>query len=400
VESLSQIPTTYQISVPPVVVDGVLYESIEPVEVTLPPGADSASAVTIQVRARLGQINGRVTNLKEPLQLWAIEIPNGAVQRVATLGDGTFSFANLRVGKYLLTADLQALAASGLTMKPKRIDLSQSPSTDVELSTQPLDGAALNGFVTDENGASLPFAWLNAGTQTQQTLPNAGAYSLFGLPADSPTVIVTAPGYYSQAQIAHASCLDFELVRRPETESLPWGAGSVTLPPETVARVDGMTIAFEQGWLWGQGGDTEPLILQVNDGAQITLSSGSFALERLPAQETWFYLFDGAAHIQPSGGKMPIEMEAGQMVRMEAGEVIQAVEYDPVAVQALHPAAESPLLPKWQPSLSAQIRNRLALAGIGAAQVVTFVTYALMTLLVIVLPIIGLYWWMKRKSVS
>jgi len=397
VESLAQIPTTYQISVPPTVVDGVLYESIEQVEVILPPAADSAPAVTIQVRARLGQINGRITNFKEPLQLWAIEMPNGAVQRVTTSSDGTFSFANLRVGKYLLTADLQALAASGLTMEPQIVDLSQSPSSEIELTLQPLEGETLPGRVTDETNTALPFAWVSAGMQTQQTLPNAGPYSLFGLPADPPTVIVTAPGYYSQAQIANASSLDFELVPQPETRFLPWGSGTITLPPESVANVNGLEIAFEQGWLWGQGGDAEPLILQV-DGAQITLSSGSFALERLPAQETWFYLLDGEARIQPSGGKMPIELEAGQMVRIEAGESIQAVDYDPIVTQALHPTTESPLSPQWQPSLSAQIRNRLALAGIGAAQVVTFVTYSLMTLLVLVLPFVGLYWWMRRRN--
>jgi type VI protein secretion system component VasF len=74
------------------------------------------------------------------------------------------------------------------------------------------------------------------------------------------------------------------------------------------------------------------------------------------------------------------------------------VDYDSVVTQALHPTAESPLSPQWQPSLSAQIRNRLALAGIGAAQVVTFVTYSSMMLLVLIFPFVGLYWWMKRRN--
>ena len=39
VETLSYAPTHYMIRVEPVVADGVLYESVEPVEVTLPPGA-------------------------------------------------------------------------------------------------------------------------------------------------------------------------------------------------------------------------------------------------------------------------------------------------------------------------------------------------------------------------
>jgi len=269
--------------------------------------------------------------------------------------------------------------------------------TDIELTPQPLEGAALNGLVTDEDGIPLPFAWVSAETQTRRVASASGAYSLWELPASGATIIVSAPGCYSQARLADASSLDFELARRPETKLLPWGTGTMILPPETVARVEGKSIAFEQGWLWGEGGEAEPLILQVN-GAQITVPAGSFALERLPAQDAWFYLFDGEARVQPSDGRTPIEMGAGQMVRIAAGGPIQAVDYDPMVAQALHPAEESPLSPSWQPSLSAQIRNRLALAGTSAAQAVTLITYSLIILLVLVFPFAGLYWWIKRRN--
>jgi len=86
------------------------------------------------------------------------------------------------------------------------------------------------------------------------------------------------------------------------------------------------------------------------------------------------------------------------MVRIAAGGPIQAVDYDPMVAQALHPAEESPLSPSWQPSLSAQIRNRLALAGTSAAQAVTLITYSLIILLVLVFPFAGLYWWIKRRN--
>ena len=39
-----------------------------------------------------------------------------------------------------------------------------------------------------------------------------------------------------------------------------------------------LTIKFEKGWLWGTGGATQPLTIQLPD-SEITISSGRFALE-------------------------------------------------------------------------------------------------------------------------
>lgn len=396
VEALSQIPTTYQISVPPIVVDGVLYESVEPVEVKLLPGATTAPPVTLRVRAQTGQISGQIDGLGEPAQVWAIHLPDGSAQTTTTSQQGTFSFSNLRVGEYIITVDPQALAQQGLTLTPSRVDLVQSVDSQVDLTLQPLEGNTLRGLVMDEDGSALPFAWTSVGMQTHQIDSVSGAYMLFGFPTERATLTLTAPGYYSQAQVTDVSTLDFRLVRRPETESLPWGLGQIVLPSETVASADGLTIAFEQGWLWGASAGEQPLVIQLSE-AKIIIPSGRFALERLPAQVAWLYMFEGTAQIQPSAEKLPIEIAAGQMVRVEAGEEIQPVVYDPVVIQALHPAAESPVPQIWQPSLSAQVRNRLALAGISAAQVVTFITYSLMTLVVVGLPFFSLYWWKKRR---
>ena len=56
VEALAQAPTHYIFSVEPTVVDGVLYQSIEPIELTLPPGVTSAPMVTLQVRGQSWKI--------------------------------------------------------------------------------------------------------------------------------------------------------------------------------------------------------------------------------------------------------------------------------------------------------------------------------------------------------
>jgi hypothetical protein len=65
VEALAQASTHYTFRVDPTVVDGVLYEGVEPVTVTLAPGATSVPPIALKVRSRTGQISG--TLLAPPL---------------------------------------------------------------------------------------------------------------------------------------------------------------------------------------------------------------------------------------------------------------------------------------------------------------------------------------------
>ena len=403
VETLAQNPTTYQISIPPTVIDGVMYESIDRVQVTLPPGATSAAAVTLHVQAASGEINGHVvTGLDAPLQVWAISLPDGGARTTTTSPQGIFTFSELSVGQVLLTADPQALAEQGMALSAESIDLSQSLSVHVDLIPQPLEGASLNGKITDETGASLPFAWVSEELHTGQTDPASGGYQLFGIPAGKATAIINAPGYYSQAasingQQAADSTTNFSLIRRPETRIIPWGTGAIVIPLETVASMEGQIITFEQGWLWGKGKSEQPLVIQWGD-MQISISGGRFALERLPARSGWLYVMEGQAFIQRAGTAVSVMIQAGEMVFLNQEQQPHPVTYDPVVIAALHLNDEAPIAPAWQPSLEAQVRDRLARIGIGTAQIVTYITYFMEVLALLVMFLLAVNWVIKKNK--
>ena len=321
VEALSQNSTTYQISIPPTVIDGVLYESKESIAVTLPPGATTAPTVTVQVQTAQGEINGRVNGLENPIEIRAISLPDGASHVVTTSSQGAFTFTDLPVDEYLIVADPQALAEQGLVLEAEKVDLIELLSAEVNLTPKPLEGSPMTGKITDESGASLPFAWVSVGSRTGQTDPASGAYALLGLSSDKVTTTISAPGYYSQAHhISVAtdtvSSMDFSLVLRPETTLIPWGDGTIVIPPETVANLEGQKINFEQGWLWGAGEAKEPIVIRW-DEIQITISGGKFALERLPAQAAWLYVMEGEASIRQGETTPPAIVQAGEMVYLD-----------------------------------------------------------------------------------
>ena len=311
---------------------------------------------------------------------------------------------NLPIGQYLFSTDPQSLAAHGLVLEPQELDLTQSPDADLSLSTGPLEGQILRGNVSNASGAGLPFAWLSTEVQTVSTDPASGGYFLKEVPDSKSTVTASAPGYYSQAQViepsqSNTASLDFHLTRRPETRLLPWGQGTVVLPPETSAQVDGQLITFNSGWLWGSGNATKPLVVQVGKN-QITIHGGSFALEGAASQTSWLYQFSGQASVEEGGNPNPVTVDAGYMILLGKGTHPLSVNYDPVVVQALQPVREIPISPVWQPTIGAQIQAHLAQIGIGTAQVVTFVMYSLMILLVVGLPLAGIYWLAKRKRIQ
>jgi WD40 repeat protein len=401
VEALSQNPTTYQISVPPTVINGVLYESKESVQVTLPPGATTAPTVTLHVQMASGEISGHVTGLNTPVQVWAI-LPDGAAHTATTSLQGVFTFVDLPVSQYLLVADPQALAEQGLVLSAESIDLSQELSAQVNLIPKPLEGASLSWKITDETGASLPFGWVSVDTQTGQADPASGAYALFGIPASKATAIINAPGYYSQAHYiniltAAIPSMSFNLVRRPETLQIPWGDGAITIPPETVSRLEGQKITFEQGWLWGTGESEQPLVIQWED-MQITIPGGQFALERLPARSGWLYVMEGQAFIQQADSAEAVAVQAGEMVFLSQKQEPHPVLYDPVVVSALRLNSEVPIQPVWQLSLGAQVRDRLAKIGIGTAQFVTFITYFIEVLALLAIPLLAVNWLIRKRK--
>jgi hypothetical protein len=207
---------------------------------------------------------------------------------------------------------------------------------------------------------------------------------------------VNAPGFYSQiVPLTDLSSIDVTLVRRPETQSQKWGAGEIVIPSESASNVQDHLLTLERGWIWGRGGDYQPLVLRV-DGAQIEIAQGQFALERIPGQTTWFYLIDGKARVTRNRSVL---VQANQMLAIN-DETIEPVAFDAVVLEVLHVSDSLSLEPVWEPTLSARVQNELARAGIGAVQTFTFVTYSAVIVLLLGLPLVVVWRWRKNHPVG
>jgi hypothetical protein len=96
VEALQQSPTHYIIQVEPCIVDGILYESIEPVHISIPPGIDTIEQVKLKLNASTAVISGhlisnQVVNFSD-IPVWAIQFPNGEYFQTYPSKDGLFVF--------------------------------------------------------------------------------------------------------------------------------------------------------------------------------------------------------------------------------------------------------------------------------------------------------------------
>lgn len=406
VEALSAAPTHYLLQVEPQLVDGVFYSGTEPVEITLAPGVRVETEVVLPVRTQTGRISGQLTFATEDpaaaVPVLAFHLPEGTCQQALAGESGGFIFESLPIGPYLITAGEEELARLNYTPQEILLDLSEDLEATVNLQVSASTDRQVLGRVLEAGGQPLPFAWVAAAEQARDAaaLPEDGMFRLAGLEPQPRSLTASAPGYYSQAQALPGEpgeAIEFQLVRRPETQTLAWGSGEVVIPPETNVAQDGMALALAHGWLWGAGGGAEPLEIRYQ-GHNLRIQEGRFALEAVPGRAAWLYLFDGRAELQPAGGGAPVAVTAGQMVALDAPRGPQPVDYRPELVAGLQAQEAAPALNHvWQPGLRAVIRDRLARFGIGIAQVLTFITYMLVTLAVVSGPLLIVFALLKRR---
>lgn len=410
VEALAEAPTRYTFCVEPSIVDGVLYESVAPVEVVLPPGATAGEPVNLTVSATLGQIAGDLAGgsvaLDDSFRVAAIRLPSGSVRLTPVSADGSFSFTDIAIDRYLLAADNTALIEQGLHVNELPVDLTENVQVSVQMPVESLQGGSLRGAVLDAAGRPLPFAWVAAGNQVQSVLPDSGTYLFPNVPAGTKSLIVTAPGFYSKARAVEPSPgaageSEIRLKQQPGTERVVWGSGEVLVPADSKVEVAGDRFILERGWLWGQGHTAESVFINAGS-TTIAIERGAFALEYRPNLRSWFYLLAGEARVWSADDMTPLQLQANQMINLQRNDRgdFEVVAFNPLVVRALQPSyssSPSPLV--WEPTLKAQIRDRLARIGIGTAQIVTFLTYFLGVLSIAVVPLLFLYWqWRQNRS--
>jgi hypothetical protein len=308
------------------------------------------------------------------------------------------------IDQYLITVDAGRLASSGFRLENQPVDLAQTIEANVELPLEKIEPGIVRTRVQDSEGRLLPFAWISLEKEgsTHQLPPGAGTLEIYDLPELDQPAIASAPGYFSQAAVLSPDSNDnteINLAIRPETLLIPWGDGLITLPPESVFEQHGLDIQFDRGWLWGEGGGEQPLIIYM-PGAVITIEQGKFALENIPGKTPWLYVWDGEANIALSESGESISVASNQMVAITEKGKPNPVTLDPVVTAAVQPGSLRPFDPVWQPGLRAQMRDRLALIGIGTAQLITFITYLLVFLSIILFPLYWVYSSYRKRSVT
>ena len=391
-ESLSQAVTRYEIKIPPASLNGYLYESVEPVILDLPPGASIHEPVTIYVDVSTGQITGTLTGmeLSDPLDIWAVHLPDGVYHKTSTTNEA-FIFNDLPSGEYLISVASQ----NGIQANPIKADLTKATKADITMELNSIPPTELQGVIQDEILTPLPFARITTTSNlTVSPDPVTGKYSFTGADPANLTITANAPGYYSQAKVIELSKdltgnLDFALVRRPDTKIHSWGDGEIVIPSDSIYSTDEMGITLTHGWIWGQSTTAEPRTVQLAE-MQIVLTNGIFAIEYLPPSGGWFYLSDGEALIKTADGT-EIQVRGGEMVALSDGALPLPVPYDSAVIAVMHSDTELPVATVWEPSLSAQFRDRLARIGINVAQVITFVIYMLVLTAIAALLLGGLY---------
>lgn len=406
VEALSQAPTTYVLKISPTIVNGTLYEGIEPVEVSLEPGAIGHAPIELKVTAQQGQISGQLSSAEnlplDGIPVWAIRLPGGASLQTVTDESGKFEFSEAPLDQYLIALDNEELALAGLAGSNEEIDLAEVIQATLDISLKREQGERLSGRITAEDGSSLPFGWaMVEGVSGWQTiLPGSdGQFTITGLPDETVKVVVSAPGYYGRVMTVQpdpAAGVDLTLTRREGTGERPWEAGSVVIPAGSEVREQSGLLILDRGWLWGQSSGGDSFTFQI-ESAKVTLNAGRFAVEYLPGQLAWFYLLDGSATIDDEDLGQPVVVTKSQMVNLLNEGGLEAVPLDPVVMAALEPSRRGDVPLVWQPGLNAQIRDRIARLGVGAAQVVTFVTYFVLILFLILAPLIGIHWWWRKR---
>ncbi len=386
-EKLGQAPTHYVFRVKPTLIDGRLYTGAESREMALPPGPSQIEAITLHVRSQRGEIRGTLAGNRPipiPVLVRAINPLNGAMYS-ARSAQGAFAFNDIPVAKYLVLADRGESAAQGFQSDTAVVDLTNPPSTQITttLALHEIPSQAIQGSIRAAGGEIVPFAWaaLGGSSTTARADFSTDEFAFYNPPVAARFIQAIAPGYWSQSIAFSANVpVAVTLAPRPDTRRLTWGTGVIEVPSETIAEITDHRIVLVNGWIWGNGSGT----FEIQSGSTtITLESAKFAIEQNPRQK-WLYVSDGNANVVSDVSSSPVLVGPGEMLAFdEAGR--QPVPLDTTVIREL---ARDVAPPDYvsEPSFQARSRDALAGAGISVAQLITFVTYCLVLLALIVAP--------------
>ncbi len=410
-ESLSQAPTQYIVRVNPVIVEGVRYASTAIEEITLEHGAVLPEMITLELTSELGSVTGKVEmpggDQDASLSARLIHVPDGKFIETSLGAHGEYTFMDVPLGKYLVLAGVSETVSSqawiGVPEQERLafVNLSEDAHPEVALSVHKVAENILQGSVAASAAAEaeaeaeaeadvLPFVWVRTEQSgvSQAVDPRSGRFALFDLPAKTETLLVAAPGYYSRAVVVDPGRADavlepIALKRQETTQRIPWGSGEIVIPAESLVE-RGSSLILRSGWLFGRGDGGQAINLRAGEFS-IDLKQGRFALEYLPNESAWFFMFEGEALVASAGGA-PVQVFGGQMINLTVGDGFLPVQYDSQVVAVLRGLHQRSLPLSWEPTMVARMRDAASRLGVGAAQAITYIAYIFILVVLLAVP--------------
>jgi hypothetical protein len=400
-EALSQAPTRYQLLAESSVQDGVFYEGTGAVEITIPPAGTVNRPVTLRIQQALETIGGQIrffgSDVPQPLELWAVRVRDEAGFQTSVDDFGRFTFSDLPLGRYIIAADPAWLAELGWRVEHQIIELTADPEAGIKLTATALDGGIATGQLVDGSGSLIPFGRVTVQDSSlgADVLPSSAEWQLLEAPEVPFTLTATAPGFLpTEANLdpATSSSTSIRLEQAPETRVLDWGDGRLILPGETRAVMRESTLQLDYGWLWGFGGGSGPLSVQLPN-ADVTIHGGSFALEIAPGQINRLFIDEGSAEVVSRATGFKSELVAGEMLDLSDPDRSVPVPQNPIVDQVMQAEYGIEMPSTYDPG---EVEQRQTLLQ-TAAGIITLITYYLFFLVLGALPLVLIYSLVRRR---
>jgi hypothetical protein len=226
-------------------------------------------------------------------------------------------------------------------------------------------------------------------------LPSSAEWQLLEAPEVPFTLTATAPGFLpTEANLdpATSSSTSIRLEQAPETRVLDWGDGRLILPGETRAVMRESTLQLDYGWLWGFGGGSGPLSVQLPN-ADVTIHGGSFALEIAPGQINRLFIDEGSAEVVSRATGFKSELVAGEMLDLSDPDRSVPVPQNPIVDQVMQAEYGIEMPSTYDPG---EVEQRQTLLQ-TAAGIITLITYYLFFLVLGALPLVLIYSLVRRR---
>ncbi len=393
IETLTFSDLVYEVSLLPLVWEGVRYTT--PVE-TLVVGAatdDEPLAVSLTAQPSLGTLSGRVvaglSSQGVEASLLAVRLDSGAAYTTQTSApDGVFALTDLPIAEYLLLA-----RAPGVFQLPQRLT---PGSDDLTLHLTAAGADTLRGRVTLD-GQPHPFAQITAaGLPTAYADPLTGQFEVDAVDMNrAASADIAAAGCYGvRLDTLKPEVGEVALALRDDTQVVTQSGTRLYLPAASRVTRAGDTYTLEQGVLWATTSSDAAAVVTVRVGDYVLRGKAAFAVEKLPNALPRLYVSQGEVEAVYQDSRIPVA--AGQTLALIGGRTPAALA--PGAGALLRSAGGSAARFELPSSSAQQLESSIKHLVVVVAQVIMALAMGISLLALPVTALAGVVLYYRRTG--